>query len=173
MTITQDALAGLSLAEKRALLLELLQKSQDNRTVFPLSHGQRGLWFLHELDPHNPAYNICHASRFRSPLDLPAFCRTLRKLIDRHRSLRTTFEVHDGVLRQRVSDQPPLPLEVIEASSWTEAALLKRLEAEADRPFDLTQGPLLRMHLFRRAPTITSSCSLRTTSSAISGPSYS
>ncbi len=141
--------------------------------MFPLSHGQRGLWFLHQLDPHNPAYNISHASRFRSPLDLPAFCRTLRKLIDRHPSLRTTFEEHNGILRQRVSKQAPLPLEVIEASSWSEAALRQRLEAEADRPFDLTQGPLLRMHLFRRAPTIRSSCSVRTTLSAISGPSSS
>ena len=170
MATTPHALAGLSLDEKRALLLRLLEeKSEHSTAVFPLSHGQRGLWFLHQMDPESSAYNICHASRFRSPLDLPAFRQALRKLIDRHPSLRTTFEEREGVLHQRVSEGQPLPLEVIEASSWSEASLRQRLEAEAHRPFDLTRGPLVRIHLFRARRTIISFCSLLTTSSAISG----
>ena len=147
----------------------LHEKSENSTAEFPLSHGQRGLWFLHQMDPDSPAYNICHASRFRSQLDLPAFRRALEKLIDRHPSLRTTFEERDGVLRQRVSQTQPLPLEVIEASSLSEASLRQRLEAEAHRPFDLVRGPLVRMHLFRAQRMIISFCSLRTTSSATSG----
>jgi amino acid adenylation domain-containing protein len=147
------SLAGLSLAEKRMLLAELLQeRANQSATVFPLSHGQRGLWFLYQMDRQSPAYNVCYPSRIRSPLDLAAFRRAVQSLIDRHPSLRTTFEEHNGTLLQRVHERPWLPLEVTDASSWTEELLRTRLEAEAHRPFDLEQGPLVRMHLFVRAP---------------------
>src|SRR5271154_661562 len=120
MTSAPQSLAVLSLAEKRRLLVHLLQeKSERSAAVFPLSHGQRGLWFLHQMDPQSSAYNVCYPSRFRSPLDLPAFRRAVQKLVDRHPSLRTTFEESDGVLLQRVHVNPPLPLEVIDTSSWS------------------------------------------------------
>ena len=152
MTIALQSLAGLSLDEKRRLLARLLQeKSERSAAVFPLSHGQRGLWFLHQMDPHSSAYNVCYPSRIRSPLDLSAFRRAVQKLVDRHPGLRTTFEERDGVLLQRVHEDPPLPFEVVDASDWSEEELRRRLEAEAHRPFDLERGPLVRMHLFRRA----------------------
>jgi hypothetical protein len=153
MTIATQSLAGLSLAEKRRLLAHLLEhQSEQSAAAFPLSYGQRGLWFLHKMDPRSSAYNVCSASRIRSPLDLSALRRALHTLVDRHPALRATFEDHDGVLLQRVHAQSPLPLDVIEASSWSEEALRERLEDEAHRPFDLARGPLLRVHLFRRAP---------------------
>ncbi len=82
------------------------------------------------------------------------FAARLRTLIDRHPSLRTTFEQHDGELRQRVHS--PLAcaagwLEVHDASSWSEEELHARIEEEAYRPFDLEHGPLVRMSLFSRA----------------------
>ena len=152
LTNAPQSLAGLSLAHKRRLLAQLLQeKSEQSAAVFPLSHGQRGLWFLHQMDPQSSSYNVCYPSRIRSPLDLSAFRRAVQKLVDRHPSLRTTFEERNGVLVQRVHDKPPLPLEVIDASTWSEETLRQRLEEEAHRPFDLERGPLVRMHLFRRA----------------------
>ena len=153
MTIAPKSLAKLSLVEKRGLLAHLLrEKSAQSAAVFPLSHGQRGLWFLHQIDPRSSAYNVCYPSRIRSPLDLLAFRRAVQKLIDRHPGLRTTFEERDGVLLQRVHDKPPLALEVVDASTWSEETLRQRLQEEAHRPFDLERGPLLRMHLFTRAP---------------------
>lgn len=54
MTIALQSLAGLSLDEKRRLLARLLrEKAERSAAVFPLSHGQRGLWFLHQMDPHS------------------------------------------------------------------------------------------------------------------------
>src|SRR5262249_54795890 len=117
--------------------------------VFPLSHGQRGLWFLHQMDPQSSAYNVCYPSRIRSPLDLSAFRRAVQELVDRHPGLRTTFEERDGALLQRVHERPPLPFEVGDASAWGEEELRRRLEDEAHRPFDLERGPLVRLHLFR------------------------
>jgi hypothetical protein len=103
------------------------------------------------MDPQGSAYHVCYASRIRSPLDLPAFRRAVQTLVDRHPGLRTTFEERDGVLLQRVHESPPLLLEVIDAFSWSEDQLRERLEDEAHRPFNLEQGPLVRMQLFRRA----------------------
>jgi hypothetical protein len=92
MATVPQSLAGLSLAEKRMLLAQLLQEKADqSATVFPLSYGQRGLWFLHQMDRQGASYNVCYPSRIRSPLDLAAFRRAVQKLIDRHPGLRTTF----------------------------------------------------------------------------------
>ncbi|HZW29080.1 MAG TPA: condensation domain-containing protein, partial [Isosphaeraceae bacterium] len=147
MATVPQSLAGLSLAEKRMLLAQLLQEKADQPpAVFPLSYGQRGLWFLHQMDRQSASYNVCYPSRIRSPLDLAAFRRAVQKLIDRHPGLRTTFEERDGVLLQRVHERLPLPLEVIDATDWSEPELRDRLEVEAHRPFDLERGPLVRMH---------------------------
>ena len=152
MSTSTPSLAGLSLAEKRILLAQLLQERASQAATFGLSHGQRGLWFLHQMDRRSAAYNVCYASRIRSHLDRAAFQRAVQTLFDRHPSLRTTFEERDGDLFQRISEQPPLPFEVIDASSWSEDELRQRLEQQAHRPFDLERGPLLRMHLYARAP---------------------
>ncbi len=99
MTIASASLGGLTLAEKRRLLARLLRDTAEQApTVYPLSHGQRGLWFLHQVDPLGSAYHVCYPSRIRSPLDLPAL-RAVQKLVDRHPALRTTFEERDGELR--------------------------------------------------------------------------
>src|SRR5579875_1384723 len=146
----------LSLTEKRVLLAELLREKAKQDTVFPLSHGQRGLWFLAQLDRDSAAYNIFFPARIRSRIDVPAFRRALETLIARHPSLRTTFEHQDGEPRQRVhsslADGAAIRLEVHDAASWSEEVLYARIEAEAYRPFDLERGPLARMHLFSRAP---------------------
>ncbi len=146
----------LSLTEKRMLLAELLREKAKQDTVFPLSHGQRGLWFLAQLDRDSAAYNIFFPARIRSRIDVPAFRRALETLIARHPSLRTTFEHQDGEPRQRVhsslADGAAIRLEVHDAASWSEEVLYARIEAEAYRPFDLERGPLARMHLFSRAP---------------------
>ena len=151
MTIAARPIEGMSIDEKRRLLARLLREKAERSAVFPLSHGQRGLWSLHQMDPEGSAYHVCYPSRIRSPLDLPAFRRAMQQLVARHPGLRTTFEERDGQLWQRVHENPPLPLEFTDASAWDEAELRRRLDEEAHRSFDLERGPLMRMHLFRRA----------------------
>ncbi|MHB1426225.1 MAG: non-ribosomal peptide synthetase, partial [Gemmataceae bacterium] len=167
MNLPPRSLANLSLAEKRMLLAELLREKASQESVFPLSHGQRGLWFLSQLDRAGAAYNLFFPARLRTRLDVPAFRRALHTLIERHPSLRTTFEQHNGEPRQRVHPPSPQPLspsgergaggegdvlEVHDAASWSAEVLHARIEEEAYRPFDLERGPLVRMHLFSRSP---------------------
>ncbi|TBV09274.1 non-ribosomal peptide synthase/polyketide synthase [Phytopseudomonas dryadis] len=118
-----------------------------------LSYSQQRMWFLWQLDPQSPAYNVGGMARLRGPLDVEAFERALQALIQRHESLRTTFPNDDGKPWQRVSEQSDVRLEWLDLSAESEAereAGIQRLaEQQAHAPFDLERGPLLRACLVK------------------------
>ena len=121
----------------------------------PLSFAQQRLWFLDQLDPGSPLYNIPAAVRLRGPLDLAALERSLNAIVQRHEALRTTFETVDGRPRQVIHPRMPVTLTVIDLrrqpadAEQREAKLRRQLAEEAMTPFDLAAGPLLRVHLWR------------------------
>ena len=119
---------------------------------YPLSAGQRSLWFLYQQAPESAAYNMADAVRMRGPLDVVAMTRAVQTVIGRHPALRTTFGEVDGKPVQRVNPSWDLPFEVIDASTWSEAELRQRLLAESQAPFDLVNGPTTRTVLLRRGP---------------------
>ncbi len=118
---------------------------------FPLSAGQRGLWFAFRRDPAGSAYNVSLPTRVRSPLDIAALRQTIELVVERHAALRTTFADTDGRLTQRI--HPSLPPEFTEIdASDLDLDQVRRLAADdAARPFDLEHGPLLRVTAYRRA----------------------
>lgn len=133
--------------------------SSDNRTStsaanesFPMSHGQRGLWIVHRVEPDSAAQNIALPLRIRGSLDVEVLRQALQALLDRHGALRTTFADNQGDLVQTVHAQAQVAYDVVDASSWSEDVVAERLRAEARRPFDLQHGPMFRTHLFRRGP---------------------
>lgn len=148
-----DQLKQLSPGEKRALLTKLLRQKTDQRLVFPMSHGQRGFWMLSQLDESDALCNVHFPARIRSPVDVDALRRAFQHLVDRHPSLRTTFEQSDGELRQRVHKEMTVPFEVVESSALSESELHQRLEDEVHRPFDLEAGPPFRAQLFACSAT--------------------
>lgn len=118
----------------------------------PLSHGQQALWFLYEVAPESKAYNVVAAMRLSGELDAAALARSFQTLFERHASLRTTFSDASGQPAQRVHERAEAALRFEDAEQWSEATLHARLSAEAHRSFNLEQGPLLRVHLFRQSP---------------------
>src|SRR5207245_5329804 len=62
----------------------------------PLSFAQQRLWFLAQLEPRSPAYNILSAIQIEGPLDTAALERSLTEMSRRHETLRTTFVVEDA-----------------------------------------------------------------------------
>ena len=122
----------------------------------PLSFAQQRLWFLAELEPASPAYNLPVARQLDGELDLAAMARALREVVRRHEALRTRFVVRDGEPEQVVDPPPPAALPLIDLAALPaapQAAELARLAADAAlRPFDLARGPLLRAGLARLAP---------------------
>lgn len=118
---------------------------------YPLSYGQRALWFLYRLAPDAVAYNVSAAARIAANLDARALRRAFQSLVDRHPSLRSIFSAPDGEPLQRINEFVDVCFQEEDASTFGEAMIEKRLVEEAHRPFDLEQCPLLRVTLFRRS----------------------
>src|SRR5207248_172305 len=89
---------------KRALLAKLLHAS-----ATPASFGQQGLWVEAHLEPESTAYNIPIGLRITGPLRIDVLERSLSTIVDRHDSLRTTFELRGDELFQNVSSKARLP----------------------------------------------------------------
>ena len=126
-------------------------------TDFPLSYAQERLWFLEQLAPGLPTYDIAGALHLRGPLAPAALGRALGEVIRRHETLRTRFAADPDGPRQHVdlagdgvAALPAIDLAALPAAARAaEAARLVR--AAARRPFDLASGPLLRAALLRLA----------------------
>ena len=121
----------------------------------PLSYAQQRLWFLDQLQPGNPAYNMPGSLRLTGRLDVSALEATLNEVLRRHEVLRTTFPAVAGQPVQRVAphERAPLPsLDLMSLARERQAAEVRRIAAtEARQPFDLATGPLLRARLLRLA----------------------
>ncbi|HEX9254550.1 MAG TPA: AMP-binding protein, partial [Candidatus Angelobacter sp.] len=115
---------------------------------YPLSYGQQGLWFLHQLAPESTAYNVAQAIRVKSRVDVSALQQSFQALVDRHSCLRTTFTAVNRSPVQRVCEQLAVTFLHENAPGWSEAHLQERLTHEVAYRFDLENGPLLRIHLF-------------------------
>lgn len=145
--------ADLSLDEKRALLERMLRERSRQSQSFPLSFAQERLWFLDQLQPGNPFYNVPVALHLTGRLDTRALQRTLDEIINRHESLRTSFPIVDGLPVQIISAARELTLSVVNISELPAGArdteVLRLVDEEALRCFDLAQGPLLRLSLLK------------------------
>uniref|UniRef100_UPI0028AEE8A3 non-ribosomal peptide synthetase n=2 Tax=unclassified Pseudomonas TaxID=196821 RepID=UPI0028AEE8A3 len=114
----------------------------------PLSYAQERQWFLWQLDPHNSTYHIPGALRLQGHLDLPALQRSFDTLLARHESLRTHL-VQDGEhLLQTAAPEARIH---VQCDSVSEQTLMARVAEDVARPFDLQQGPLLRVSLLQLA----------------------
>ncbi|OZI34733.1 hypothetical protein CAL29_14770 [Bordetella genomosp. 10] len=119
---------------------------------FPLSHAQERLWFLWRLDPESSAYNLSSSVRLVGSLRADAVRAAVGSLIERHESLRKYFGEADGVPWQAVGkSRYGWHEEDISARSREEQdlALPDKLAALTHAPFDLRDGPLLRVAMLR------------------------
>ena len=154
MTESDRQAAPLSPDEKRALLKKLLQeKAATERAVRPLSYGQRALWYLYTLASEGAAYNVAFSLRIRSAYDPAALQRAVNALIARHASLRTTYVLADDETVQEVAPQGAVTVEVVQAAGLDDDQLRARVHDAYVRPFDLANGPVLRVALFTRSAT--------------------
>ncbi|MGW0709713.1 amino acid adenylation domain-containing protein [Streptomyces sp. NPDC002643] len=117
----------------------------------PLSFAQQRLWFLDELEPGTPHYNVYEAVHMAGRLDVTALEAALDRLLTRHEVLRTVFESGGGEPVQVVGDAAGFGLPVVDLSGEgdPQAVARERAVREARRPFDLEQGPLFRAVLLR------------------------
>src|SRR6185369_11528247 len=123
------------------------------RDRLPLSFAQQRLWFLTQLQPESPFYNVPLAFLLSGPLDNAALARALETIIMRHETLRTVFDEVDDEPVQRILPNQPLSLNTIDLTGDRKEEARKLLRAEAERHFDFKQGPLFRTTLIRLTET--------------------
>ncbi len=119
---------------------------------FPLSYGQRALWFLQRLAPANAAYHIAAAAEVCPALDPAVLRRALDLLAGRHEALHLAFDETPAGPRQRVLPGRTSDFAAVDATRWSAAELAEHLHSAAYRPFDLERDPLLRVEVFRTGP---------------------
>jgi amino acid adenylation domain-containing protein len=132
----------------------------------PLSFAQERVWFLDQLEPGNPAYNVVRAFRLTGQLDLGILEACLDEIVRRHDALRTTFSILGGQPIQiiapvsrpercRQSQDRFWSLSLVDLGTLPEpeqhARVQLLLAKESQQRFDLAQGPLLRFTLLRLA----------------------
>ena len=124
---------------------------------FPVSFSQRRLWFLDQLAPGEPTYNMAYAMWLDGPLDSGALQRAMDAMVARHSVLRTSIVAFDGVPEQVVADTCALPIERIELpAALDNGERTRQAESIASdlgrQPFDLAAGPLMRATLIAAGP---------------------
>jgi amino acid adenylation domain-containing protein len=126
-------------------------------TTFPLSFAQQRLWFLYQLAPNNPFYNVPAAIRLTGNLDKAALERSFREIVRRHAALRTRFTTLEGQPVQIIEPEINIELAVVNlqtvAMNDREQISQQLATTEAQRPFNLTTDPLLRLTLLQFDPT--------------------
>ena len=152
--MTEIDLTTLTFTQKRELLAQRLRdRATNGPRRYPVSFGQRRMWFLERLSPGNAAYNIPGALDLRGDLDTGLFRACVDDLVARHAILRTTFAEVDGDPVQVVHPTGSADVSVVDAPELDDPDRLTALAtAEFARPFDLAAGPLLRMRFLRVAP---------------------
>lgn len=119
----------------------------------PLSFAQQRLWFMDRLKPGNAIYNIPASVRLTGSLDIDALERTLTEIVRRHETLRTTLTSIDGQPVQVIGEPYYVTLEIIDLGRFPELdreeEAQRLTQEEAQRPFNLETGPLLRTSLLR------------------------
>ncbi len=122
---------------------------------FPLSVDQEALWYFSRLAPTNPVYNESVTIRKDGPFDVGAFRRAFNEFVRRHEAWRTTFSTVRGEPTQVVNPPTAFELPVLDLSQLrsdeAERHASQMAADEAQRPYDLERGPLLRPRLVRFA----------------------
>ncbi|WP_339494068.1 non-ribosomal peptide synthase/polyketide synthase [Pseudomonas sp. EA_35y_Pfl1_P108] len=151
--------------EKRQLFLQALQKEGVDFSRFPipagvevedreaLSYAQQRMWFLWQLDPASGAYNLPGAVRLKGALSLGALEQAFASLVARHETLRTVFQRQADERLVQVPADTVLTVEQRDLSHLAAAEREQAVNEAATRqsllPFDLENGPLLRVQLLK------------------------
>ena len=117
----------------------------------PLSWAQQRLWFLDQLEPGNPTYNLHWAARLSGALDRDCLERAIGDLVARHAALRTCFAMHGGEPAQLVIAAPECRLLAEALPGATPEQVRTRLLDLLRQPFDLSKAPLFRACLLQTA----------------------
>jgi amino acid adenylation domain-containing protein len=160
MSNIEKRLATLSPA-KRALLEKMLLARAGTRSSHissrpkgsnaELSGAERRLWFVDQIAKDDPFYNMPLAARLHGPLNRQSLQDAIDQIVARHESLRTTYHLVGGEPQRTIHDAMPILCRWIDVASSGDLDndLRRRMRVASRAPFDLENGPLLRVTVFR------------------------
>ncbi|HRQ89640.1 MAG TPA: SDR family NAD(P)-dependent oxidoreductase, partial [Bacteroidia bacterium] len=119
--------------------------------AFPLSEGQKALWFLNRLAPESSAYNLVFSGKFRPLLDIVAMKKAFAMLFERHPLMDATYTTRGGDPVQIVHKGRTIDFREHDCTKLDDEQLKALISEHADRPFNLERGPVVRLELFRTA----------------------
>ena len=125
------------------------ERSGEELMEFSLSEGQKSLWFLYQLSPESAAYNLVFSSKLTPLVDIESMEAAFRALFERHPMLSATFHQVNGDPVQRIQSGKTIDFREHDASGMNDDQIKKLIEKHAEFPFDLENGPLIRLELFR------------------------
>ncbi|PAU75284.1 amino acid adenylation domain-containing protein [Halomonas salipaludis] len=134
----------------------ILRRPDSQLSICSPSYAQLRQWFLWRLDPQSSAYHITGALTLKGSLDTEALRGSFADLVSRHEALRTAFrDDGEGGMMQVVQAESNVAWCEVELGHMPkderEAAIENQLDRLCNDPFDLEQGPLLRVGLLRLA----------------------
>jgi len=128
---------------------------QSGRGPWELSFGQKRLWFLDQLYPDSPAYNMPKLIRLKGNLNIPALSEALEWIVRRHEVLRTNYLSRDGIPEAIIEKCPPMKLSIVDLKGHVavedEAEMHRLMISDSLAPFDLERDLKLRSTLYRIA----------------------
>nr|NCR85419.1 amino acid adenylation domain-containing protein [Microcystis aeruginosa K13-05] len=128
-----------------------------NFEELPLSYAQQRLWFLDQLEPNSPFYNISLALHLAGNLQVDVLEKSLQEIIQRHESLRTNFATVEGNPVQVIKPESNWQLTLVngkDSPKYREEQEIKKwLEIHSHQPFDLANDSLIRATLLKLSDT--------------------
>ncbi|MBB5622466.1 amino acid adenylation domain-containing protein [Pedobacter cryoconitis] len=144
--------------KKLAEYIELLKEGQEEtgytaitkspeKDLYHLSSAQRRLYFLYEFDKNSLAYNMLQTVTLNGKLDRDKLTSVFNKLIERHESLRTTFQLTNEEPMQQIAEQVNFGVDYFQPGEKTTDQLIQ----EFVKPFDLNNDLLIRVGIIELA----------------------
>ena len=114
---------------------------------FPISSGQKGLWFLHQIDPLSSRYNVPLTLKISNEESIDDLNKVFNIFVKRHSLMRSTFSLQNDEPVRKVLDHITLSVGKTDVSYYSYKEIKKTIKELSDLPFDLEKGPLLRAYL--------------------------
>ncbi len=121
-----------------------------------LSFAQKRLWFFHEYDADNPAYNLAQSIRITGKVSIDILMKSLTELVNRHEIFKTSFKTIDGEPQLIISDKPDIKIQIKDFSrihdKKKEEGVLEHIKNNVRIPFDFEKCPLYKIIIYILAP---------------------
>ncbi len=122
--------------------------SETSSGKFPLSYGQKAMWFQHQMSPDS-IFNPAYAVRVKTEIDLDLLKKSLIEVVKRHPQLRATFSYKNGEPVQLIRNNYEIYFKTEERINKTPDDIKDELNRNANQVFDLENGPLFKVYLYK------------------------